>query len=90
MIIDFYIGLLSESRGLVLCVATVLHLLFYVDKEDEEIPSAMSKDALTAEIDFVQLACQQTAYVVGRGRVEEEVQKFMNSLLIFALFLQWS
>jgi hypothetical protein len=79
-----YTGLLSKSRGLVLRVATVLHLLFYVHKEGEEIPDAISTEALSAAIDFVHVTCQQTAYMVGRGKIEEEVQKFQNGLLIFS------
>ena len=84
-------GLLSKSRGLVLRVATVLHLLFHVHKEGEEIPDTISKKALNAAIDFVQLACQQTAYImVGRGKVEEEVQKFQNGQLILLILLAYS
>ena len=77
-------------------VASVLHLLFHVhkegeeDKEGEEIPDAISKEALNAAIDFVQLACQQTAYMVGRGKVEEEVQKFQNGQLILLILLAYS
>ena len=77
-----YSGLLSKSRGLVLRVATVLHVLFNMEGEGEEIPDAISKEALSAAIDFVELACQQTAYMVGRGNVEEEIQKFQNGQLI--------
>ena len=75
--------MLSKSRGLVLRVATVVHLLFSVHKESEDIPDAISTEALNAAIDFVQVASQQTAYMVGRGKIEEEVQKFQNGLLVF-------
>ena len=78
-----YSGLLSKSRGLVLRVATVLHVLFDEEKEGEEISDAISNEVLCAATDFVELACQQTAYMVGRGNVEEEVQKFQIGQLIF-------
>ena len=53
----------------------MLHMLFSVDEEsclDEEI----SETALKAAVNFVQVACQQTAYIAGRGKLSDEVEKF--------------
>ena len=58
-----------------------MHLLFHLGKDVDSIPSNVSKEALSAGIDFVKVACQQTAYMVGRGKIEDEIQKFQNGLL---------
>ena len=47
-----------------------LHILFYLDKEDPDV----SSEAITAAIDFVELCCQQTAYLAGRGDISEELR----------------
>ncbi len=65
--------------------ATVLHRLFHVEVGDEKLPSILSDKAVSAAIDFVKLSCQQTAHLVGRGNLEDEIQKHLNgecSLLI--------
>ena len=69
-------GQLSKSQGLVLRVATVLHLLFHLEGGGTSVPQVVSDQAVSAAIDFIKLTCQQTAYIVGRGSIEGEVQKF--------------
>ena len=39
----------------------------------------ISEVAVRAAIDFIQLCCQQTACIAGRGMLEEELQKFVSS-----------
>lgn len=69
---------MSKNRGLVLRVATVLHLLFHVGVEGS-VPDEVSEDAMAAAIDFVQLTCQQTAFIVGRGPLKEELLKYQRN-----------
>ena len=80
--------MLSKSRGHVLRVAAVLHVLFSFftsdpDSTSNEAPSddkdVISEPAVKAAIDFVQLSCQQTASIAGRGLLEEEIHKFASS-----------
>lgn len=70
-------GILSKSRGQVLRVAAVLHTLFSIEKEN--IPDEVSDAALQAAVDFVCVSCQQTAYVAGRGPIDEEIERLNQS-----------
>ena len=71
--------MLSKSRGQVLRVAAVLHTLFSVDSENSDIDDTISDEAMKAAVDFVRTACQQTAYVAGRGLLKEEIDKIIQS-----------
>lgn len=42
--------------------------------------SIISEKAVSAAINFVQLCCQQTAYMAGRGDITEEVQTIKASM----------
>ena len=39
------------------------------------IPDEVSDTALKAAVDFVCVSCQQTAYVAGRGPIDEEIER---------------
>ena len=69
----FYSGMLSKSRGQVLRLATVLHVLFSLD--EEAISDNVTEFAVKAAVNVVQTACQQTAYIAGRGTIQEELVK---------------
>lgn len=72
------VGMLSKSLGQIIRVALSLHILFYVDKDDPDIPDVVSSEAITAAIDFVELCCQQTAYLAGRGDISVELQRLQE------------
>ena len=61
-----YVGLLSKSMGQTLRVAASMHVLFQLEDE-EPLPSTISDQAINAAINFVEVCCQQTAYISGRG-----------------------
>ena len=67
-------GMLSKSKGQVLRLSTVLHLLFHYKKEDQLL-DLVSEAAIKAAIDFVQVSCQQTAIIAGKGSLDEFVKK---------------
>ena len=66
--------MLSKSRGQLLRIATILHLLFIVQKQNESLSDEISEVAVLAAVDFIKKACQQTAFIAGKGIIEEEVQ----------------
>lgn len=68
--------MLSKSRGQVLRVATILHVLFNIDTEGEPLSSEISETAVKAAVNFIQTACQQTAYIAGKGLIEDEVHQY--------------
>lgn len=61
--------MLSKSLGQILCV---MHVLFHMESEDS-LPETISESAIEAAIDFVEVCCQHTAYVTGRGDINIEV-----------------
>lgn len=77
-----YTGMLSKSRGQVLRIATIFHVLFCIDNEDDfTCASEVSERAVKAAVNFVQTACQQTAFIVGKGLIQEEVQAYKIGML---------
>lgn len=83
--------MLSKSRGHVLRLAAVLHVLFSIFETDSDCTNeeelnddedVISEAAVKAAIDFTQLSCQQTASIADRGILEEEIQKFASSMYI--------
>ena len=73
--------MLSKSRGHVLRVAAVLHVLFhYKETSDYTIPEEITESAVEAATNFVMVSCQQTAYIAGRGSLTEEVERFKSGM----------
>ena len=73
--------MLSKSRGQVLRIATIFHVLFSIEnEEDVAYDSEVSEVAVKAAVNFVQTACQQTAFIVGKGLIQE-VQAYKTGVL---------
>ena len=64
--------MLSKSKGQILRVAAVLHVLFHIDTP-LEVPSKISEDAIKAADNFVDLCLQHAAYLAGREKISEAV-----------------
>ena len=75
------IGMLSKSKGLILRVAGVLHVLFQLDTPDD-IPDTISELAIIAAQDFVDVCCQHTAFVAGRGDIQDAIQQLQLGLIM--------
>ena len=87
--------MLSKSKGQILRVATALHVLFNISTDDEDgsivteeddtndimVPVVITERAILAAINFVELCCQQTAYMAGRGDIEEDIQLIKSGML---------
>ena len=64
--------MLSKSKGQILHVAATLYNLFHLNKMDcltGEIDDAV----ITSAINVVEICCQQTAFIAGRGDIKEEI-----------------
>ena len=68
-----YVGMMSKSLGQILRVSAAMHVLFHLDEEGP-LPNTISQEAIEAGIDFVEVCCQHTAFITGRGVLEEELQ----------------
>ena len=64
-IISHYAGMISKSLGQILRVSGVMHVLFSLEEENVDDTAAIN-----AAIHFVEVCCQQTAYIAGRGELE--------------------
>lgn len=81
--------MLSKAKGQILRVAASLSLLFSVQEEDEHsIPDPtvthISEDVIKAAINFVDVCCQHTSFMAGRGVITEEI-----STLIAGMFFPY-
>lgn len=73
----YFLGMLSKSMGQILRVSVALHILFRVEREDplqDPLSDTISQDAIKAAINFVEVCCQHTAYISGRGKIENELE----------------
>ena len=75
-------GMLSKSCGQVLRISTIFHMLFSIENEQEPLSSEVSEVAVKAAVNFVQTACQQTAFVAGKGFIQEEVQTYKTGMIV--------
>ena len=70
-------GMLSKSLGQSLRVAASLHVLFHFlalsDVSQGSIVPTISEQAIVAAMDLVEVCCQQTAYITGRGDIKTEI-----------------
>ena len=79
-IINFHapLGMLSKSKGQVLRVAAVMHVLFHFESQDtESIPLEISESAVKAAGCFVDMCMQHAAYLGGRGDIRDAIKKGM-------------
>ena len=73
-----HVGMLSKSRGQILRVAAVLHVLFHLDTP-LIIPEAILDQALLAAQNFVELCNQYMAFLAGRGEIAEAIDNIQNA-----------
>ena len=78
--------MLSKSKGQILRVSAAFHFLFGIsssnaeDTDEQVPPDQISEEAIIAAINFVELCCQQTAFMAGRGHVSDEIQFIKASM----------
>ena len=69
--------MLSKSRGQILRVAAVLHVLFHFNNP-HCIPPEISEQALKAALDFVEVANQHVAYLAGKGVITDAIEALVE------------
>ena len=57
--------------GQILRVSAAMHILFNVGSDD--ISENITQKAINAAIDFVEVCCQHTAFITGRGNIDEQL-----------------
>ena len=73
--------MLSKSKGLILRVAGVLHVLFQVDSPGD-ISNTISEQAIIAAQDFVDTCCQHAAFLAGRGHIQDAIHQLQLGLCL--------
>ena len=63
---------MSKSKGQVLRVAAVMHVLFHMETP-AAIPQEISEEAIKAADLFVDFCIQHAAFLGGRGKVEDAI-----------------
>ena len=58
--------------GQMLRVAACMHVLFSLEST-EPLSFTISQSAVQAAINFVEVCCQQTAYIAGREKIADEL-----------------
>lgn len=77
--------MLSKAKGQVLRTAAALSVLFSDSIDDDgkiamsSIPSEISTRALLAAENFVDTCCQHAAYIAGRGKLEDEINRLSST-----------
>ena len=87
---SFAKGMLSKSKGQILRVAAVLHVLFQIhmpnDNENHsEVHYSADKigdAALCAAVDFVETSTQHAAYIAGKDTLLKELEKAQSEGLL--------
>ncbi len=59
--------------GQILRVSVAMHVLFHIES-DAPIADSISNKATEAAINFVEVCCQHTAYISGRGKIDDELE----------------
>ena len=79
MVYGHYVGMLSKSKGQVLRVAAVMHVLDHM-ATPSSIPLDISEAAVRAADTFVDYCLQHAAYLGGRGKFREAVEEIHQGL----------
>ena len=66
--------MLSKSKGQLLRVAAVMHVLFNLDNPSS-IPQQISEAAVKAADSFVDLCLDHAAYLRGKGKLAEAIEE---------------
>ena len=51
-------------------------MLFNIDNYEQPLEEEVEESAVKAAVNFIQLACQQTAYIAGKETLQEEMDRF--------------
>ena len=82
-----YAGMLSKSKGQILRVAAVFHVLFHLHTP-LNIPENISHRSVEAAAAFVDLCLQHAASLAGRGDICDAIQALQPgiSVLVCGIF----
>ena len=77
--------MLSKAKGQILRVSASLSLLFSIGNDEptihEPAVTHVSEDVLTAAINFVDVCCQHTAFIAGRGTISQEISGLVDGTI---------
>ncbi len=69
--------MLSKSKGQILRVSAMLHVLFHIDTP-LNIPETISENTVKAADNFVDLCLQHAAFLAVRGEIQDAVDDILG------------
>ena len=88
------IGMLGKQKGQILRVAASFQVLFSMNGSREgsgsnsDLNLIISDKVLLASINFVELCCQQAAYIAGRGDIKDDIKNVKASKTVWSCVMQ--
>ncbi len=80
--------MLSKSKGQLLRVAAVMHVLFHLDVADPtQIPKEISESAVVAADCFVDICLQNAAYLGGKGDLKDAIEEINQGMFYTSITL---
>ncbi len=73
-----FLGMLSKSLGQIIRVCAAMHALFHLESGEDPLPDIISSEAIEAAINYVEVCCQHTAYISGRGNIDQELDHLLT------------
>ncbi len=74
-------GMLSKSKGQLLRVAAVMHVLFNLDAADpSQIPKEIAESAVVAADCFIDICLQNAAYLGGKGDLKDAIEEINQGM----------
>ena len=80
-----FTGMLSKAKGQVLRTAAAMSVLFSDSLDDDgtivvsSVHSTISTRPILAAENFVDMCCQHAAYIAGRGKLEDEINRLTST-----------
>lgn len=77
--------MLSKAKGQVLHTAAAMSVLFSDSLDDDgtivvsSVHSTISTRPILAAENFVDMCCQHAAYIAGRGKLEDEINRLTST-----------
>ena len=52
---------------------------------DQPLEEEVRGSSIKAAVNFIQLACQQTAFIAGKGDLQEDMEKFKTGMCTYTV-----
>lgn len=64
-----------------------MHVLFHITENEDPLPETVTTTAIEAAINFIEVCSQQTAYIAGRGNINDDLMLIESGKLLLLLYI---